>query len=179
MPYNEKHLIEISLFKTLSEAVRAELDDLSDTSESLTTQLQTLEARYDVNVTASTDSDADYAAEVVDARVDTLGNSHASLGANIREGQRNLSLAIETLEETQNTLQYEYDTLSASRVDDVVGMVSNNERRKEEISIEASERRDGEFMIQLQLQELSEAVLRLSVMVWNIREELRNLTQEE
>ena len=179
MPYNEAHFTDVSHFKALSESVRTELDDLSNENEALSTQLQTLEARYDANVTASTDADADYAAEVVDARVDAWSNSHSSLGANIREGQRNLSLAIETLEETQNTLQYEYDTLSASRVDDVVGMVSNNERRKEEISIEASERRDGEFMIQLQLQELSEAVLRLSVMVWNIREELRNLTQEE
>ena len=108
-----------------------------------------------------------------------LGNSHASLGANIREGQQSLSLAIGTLEETQDTLQYEYDTLAARRVDDVAGMVSNDERRKEEISIEASERRDSEFMVELQLQKLSEAVLRLSEMIWYIREKLRKLTQEE
>ena len=158
MPYNEAHFTEILHLKVLSESVRAELDDLLDVNKTLSTQLETLEARYDANVTASTDADADYAAEVVDARVDALGNPYASLGANIRAGQQELSDAIATLEETQGTL------------------VSNDEQQKEEISNEASERRDDEFMVDIQLQELSEAVLRLSVMVWDIREKLRGLT---
>ena len=161
MPYNEKHLIEISLFKTLSEAVRAELDDLSDTSESLTTQLQTLEARYDVNVTASTDSDADYAAEVVDARVDTWGNLYASLGANIRAVQQDLSDAIGGLNESQSSL------------------ANDNKCRKEEISNEVKERLESEFMVQLQLQALSEAILKQSVMLAETRNALREITKEE
>ena len=161
MPYNEKHLIEISLFKTLSEAVRAELDDLSDTSESLTTQLQTLEARYDVNVTASTDSDADYAAEVVDARVDTWANEHASLGANIRAVQQDLSDAIGGLNESQSSL------------------ANDNKCRKEEISNEVKERLESEFMVQLQLQALSEAILKQSVMLAETRNALREITKEE
>ena len=158
MPYNDAHVTELAHLKVFSGAVRAELDDLLNESKSLSTQLQTLEVRYDANVIASTDSDADYAAEVVDARVDAWGNSHTSLGANIRAGQQDLSDAIATLEGTQGTL------------------VSNDEQQKEEISNEASERRDDEFMVDIQLQELSEAVLRLSVMVWDIREKLRGLT---
>ena len=43
--------------------------------------------RINVQITTSTDSDADYAAEVADARVDTWANSHSSLGDNIRTGQ--------------------------------------------------------------------------------------------
>ena len=158
MPYNDAHVTELAHLKVFSGAVRAELDDLLNESKSLSTQLQTLEVRYDANVIASTDSDADYAAEVVDARVDAWGNSHTNLGANIRAGQQDLSDAIATLEGTQGTL------------------VSNDEQQKEEISNEASERRDDEFMVDIQLQELSEAVLRLSVMVWDIREKLRGLT---
>lgn len=47
-----------------------------------------LNTRLDANVTASTDADADYAAEVVDARVDGEGNSHTSLGDHIRDAEK-------------------------------------------------------------------------------------------
>lgn len=50
----------------------------------LNSRMDTLEARLDANVTASTDPDADYAAEVVDARVDDTGKTRTSLGDNIR-----------------------------------------------------------------------------------------------
>ena len=43
--------------------------------------------RINVQITTSTDSNSDYAAEVADARVDAWANSHESLGDNIRAGQ--------------------------------------------------------------------------------------------
>ncbi len=76
----------------------------------------TLSSRIDVQVTASTDSDADYAAEVADGRVDTWGNTQGSLGGNIRAGQLKLDLALKSetahrLEEAQN-LQQQVNTLA-------------------------------------------------------------------
>ena len=47
-------------------------------------KLDALSARLDAQVTASTDANADYAAEVVDARVDWNGTMRPSLGSNIR-----------------------------------------------------------------------------------------------
>lgn len=43
--------------------------------------------RINTQITTSTDSNADYAAEVTDARVDAWANSHESLGDNVRSGQ--------------------------------------------------------------------------------------------
>ena len=63
-----------------------------------------LNARIDAQVTASTDSDADYAAEVVDGRVDSWGSVHDSLGANIRCGQLTISLNQELLQGQINSL---------------------------------------------------------------------------
>lgn len=65
---------------------------------------QVLSSRIDAQVTASTDSDADYAAEVVDGRVDTGGTAHASLGANIRDGQLQISVNQEILQGQINSL---------------------------------------------------------------------------
>ena len=76
MPYDNEHL--------------ARVIDLKDLATNVRTQIQTLAARYDANVKASTDSNSDYAAEVVDARVDSWGNEQAYLGANIRTGQTRL-----------------------------------------------------------------------------------------
>ena len=55
---------------------------------------EVLSSRMDAQVTASTDSSADYAAEVADGRVDAWGETQGSLGTNIREGQLRLSLAL-------------------------------------------------------------------------------------
>ncbi len=51
----------------------------------LVDDIELLRAQVAANVTASTDDDADYAAEVVDARVDSEGNTSASLGEAVRE----------------------------------------------------------------------------------------------
>lgn len=47
-------------------------------------RMSVIEARQDANVRASTTPDADYAAELVDARVDDNSHTHSSLGANVR-----------------------------------------------------------------------------------------------
>ena len=68
----------------LTEQVEAAEDLTESNADTLNDRMDNLEARLDANVTASTDSDADYAAEVVDARVDDNSTTYDSLGANIR-----------------------------------------------------------------------------------------------
>lgn len=63
-----------------------------------------LSSRIEAQVTASIDSDADYAADVVDGRVDTWGSKHGSLGSNIRYGQMKISLNQEILQAQINSL---------------------------------------------------------------------------
>ena len=86
----------------------------------LGTLINTLSARYDANVKASTDTDADYAAELVDARVDAWANENSSLGANIRDGQLRLILG---LQQVQMHLQNQIDILSGAIVD-ICGQLS-------------------------------------------------------
>lgn len=59
-----------------------------------------LSARIDAQVTASTDSNADYAAEVADARVDELGNLHGSAGTCFRDGMERMQQQVQMLSET-------------------------------------------------------------------------------
>ena len=63
--------------KSDTAAKKAEIDN----------RMAAIETRQEANVRASTDADADYAAEVVDARVDDHGKTRTSLGDNIRGGQ--------------------------------------------------------------------------------------------
>lgn len=58
----------------------------------LNNRMDGIDKRLDANVSASTDKDADYAAEVVDARVGAEGNIYESLGAGIREVQFGIGL---------------------------------------------------------------------------------------
>ncbi|MCD7751004.1 MAG: hypothetical protein LUI10_04590 [Lachnospiraceae bacterium] len=57
---------------------------MNESREAMDNAVSVLTARLDANVAASTDSDNDYAAEVIDARIDELGNTYTSLGAAIR-----------------------------------------------------------------------------------------------
>ncbi|MCD7785779.1 MAG: hypothetical protein LUH18_09475 [Oscillospiraceae bacterium] len=57
------------------------VDDAAETAE-------VLKAQIAENVSASTDADADYAAELVDARVDADGNTYTSLGERLRDHER-------------------------------------------------------------------------------------------
>lgn len=62
-----------------------EAENLTNSNKNtLNSRMDSLETRMDANVSASTDADADYAAEVVDARVDNSDNVYASLGAHLR-----------------------------------------------------------------------------------------------
>ena len=85
-----------------------------------------LSSRIDAQVTASTDSNADYAAEVVDGRIDTWGYEHASLGSNIRDGQRKLALNLEILQWQINSL--------AEAVLEILAIFSENRERQGENS---------------------------------------------
>ena len=87
MAYTNTSLTTVSQLKKLAGINKNEID-------TLTLAQAVLDARMDAQVTASTDTDADYAAEVADARVDAWANEHASLGANIRDGQQRLSRAL-------------------------------------------------------------------------------------
>lgn len=73
------------------------------------TAQKVLSSRMDAQITASTDTDADYAAEVADGRVDAWGNAQASLGTNIRSGQNRLTelLTLMQSEEAKNRINDE------------------------------------------------------------------------
>ena len=57
----------------------------------LSNAVDQMQKRLDANVTASTKPQADYAAELVDARVDSHGNEYPSLGSRLRN-QENVFL---------------------------------------------------------------------------------------
>lgn len=74
------------------EAAEENVDERAEAAEALSNQnkatleqrMSAIEARQEANVRASTDASADYAAEVVDARVGADSGTHASLGAHLR-----------------------------------------------------------------------------------------------
>lgn len=130
----ERHLAEAaedvrSRIAASEEKVAGELADTEKTVEQKTTaaenltnanktelnrRMDGLDARLNANVTASTEHNADYAAEVVDARVDCNGKENPSLGEAIRHAVRGLDdrkqdclghfQAIEPFESTEDTL---------------------------------------------------------------------------
>lgn len=59
-------------------------DGMAQTKAAMNEAVEQMNTRLDANVSASTDTDADYAAEVVDARVDNKGNTHENLGTALR-----------------------------------------------------------------------------------------------
>lgn len=70
----------------------ASMEERTSAAETLTNsnkatleeRMANIETRQDANVSASTDKNADYAAELVDARVDDTDHTFASAGANVR-----------------------------------------------------------------------------------------------
>ena len=91
---------------------------LATTQTSLSSRMDNIEARQDASASASTDADADYAAEVADARVDAKDTAYVTLGANIRGIHKALEtnadyMALFTYENTlftDGTLEVEADT---------------------------------------------------------------------
>ena len=68
-----------------------------------------LHARIDAQISASSGSQADYDAEIADARADSYGNLHNSLGENIRDGQ---SRAANEFSISQNVLQVQINDVA-------------------------------------------------------------------
>lgn len=68
----------------VGEKVTAATSAMKDTQNSMDAAVAQMNKRLDANVTASTDSKADYAAELVDTRVDSEGTTYPSAGKAIR-----------------------------------------------------------------------------------------------
>lgn len=87
----------------------------------LNSRMDTLDKRLDANVSASTDKDKDYAAEVVDARVDARGHGYASLGSALRrtDGALRPELKVE-IGLGKVTLKGESDNESTGQVDQII-----------------------------------------------------------
>lgn len=163
-------LTELEHLKQLAEIIKPKIDDLNETYLALRTQIQTLAARQDADITAATED-----SEVIDARVDAWGNEHGSLGTNIREGQLRLE---EAINDGQAGTQEQIQELAETRINGLLEEVDAQERRRQEISHEAETRLESDSSLQTQIQELSEADLRMAVMVSEIRETLRKLKEE-
>lgn len=74
-----------SAAEELADSRATEAENLSNQNKiAIETRMANIETRQDANVRASTDASADYATEVVDARVDADSATHASLGAHLR-----------------------------------------------------------------------------------------------
>ena len=170
MPYGTEHLIRLEALKELAERTKSGLDTLSSFERALRTQIQTLEARQDADITTATED-----SEIIDARVDSWGNEHASLGTNIRSGQIRLS---EAVEELSASLRAQVQELSEVRIEGLLDDAGAHERRRQEISQEAQARNESDSSLQTQIQQLSEASLRMSVMLSEIQEALRELKEE-
>lgn len=81
-----------SAAEELADTRATEAENLSNQNRTaIETRMSQIEARQEANVRASTDASADYAAEVVDARVDCSSVAHSSVGALIRSLDRRLS----------------------------------------------------------------------------------------
>ncbi|MBQ7544939.1 MAG: hypothetical protein IJT02_08350 [Synergistaceae bacterium] len=128
---------------------------------------EVLSSRIDAQVTASTDSDADYAAEVADARVDVWGNVQGSLGSNIRGGQERLSDALEL---ALTLLQGQIDALAETRITNTLDIATEAETRRNGLAKEEEARTRDDGSLQRQIDSLSEAVLGILAMISEHRE---------
>ena len=162
MAYDNNSLTTVIQLKSSAEKAKAELDALRLVHS-------VLDARMDAQVTASTDTDADYAAEVVDARVDMWANEQASLGKNIRGGQSRIS---EALNQAQTLLQGEIDALTEARLENTLNIAEANETRRRELAKEEEYRTSNDDSLQRQINSLSEAILGILATISENRERL-------
>ena len=160
MAYDDNSLTTVGQLRSSAEKTKTETDALSLAQA-------VLEARMDEQVTASTDADADYAAEVVDGRVDAWANEQASLGANIREGQSRNS---EAVYQAQELLQGQIDALTEARLENTLNIADANETRRRELAKEAEYRTNDDDSLQRQVNALSEAVLGILAIISEKRE---------
>ena len=159
MAYDENSITTVGQLKNLAEKNKAEIDTLALAQE-------VLDARMDAQVTASTDSDADYAAEVVDARVDIWANNHDSLGANVRDGQQRIAHGLQQVQESH---QAQIDALAEALLGDVAGVAEALEARRLEIGKEEESRIEKDAILQGQIDTLSNAILDIAVTISELR----------
>lgn len=126
-----------------------------------------LNTRMDAQVTATTESDSDYAAEVVDSRSDIWGNEWGSLGGNLRGGQSRL---MDALTQAQTLLQGEIDALAESRMDSTLNIADEAEVRRRELAREEECRITTDDALQRQINTLSESVLEILAIISEKRE---------
>ena len=162
MAYDNNSLTTVGQLKGSAEKAKAE-------SDALRLAQSVLDARMDAQVTASTYADADYAAEVVDARVDMWANEQASLGGNIRGGQSRIS---DALNQAQTLLQGEIDALTEARLENTLNIADANETRRRELAKEEEYRTSDDDALQRQINSLSEAVLGILAIISENREKL-------
>ena len=136
---------------------------------------EVLSSRMDAQVTATTESDADYAAEVVDARIDVWGNENASLGTGIREGQNRQILL---LNEVKTSHQKQIDDLAEARLENLVTGIEAHEQFRQGLSKEEESRIGSDEILQSQMDSLSGAILNILVQISEIREIIRNQEEE-
>lgn len=162
MSYDSSSLTTVRQLKVSAEKAKAK-------TEALRLSQSVLDARMDAQVTASTEADADYAAEVVDGRVDSWANEQASLGENVRGGQSRIS---EALNQAQMLLQGQIDTLAEARLENSLNIAYANETRRRELAKEEEARVRDDDSLQRQIDSLSEAVLGILAIISEKREKL-------
>lgn len=147
MSYNNEHLTKVLDLKRLAQRAEA--------------RVSAVESSLAANVTASTDSNADYAAELVDARVDSTGTAHSSAGANVRYWQG-------SLEDKNEFLQDEIDDLAEAYLD--VMIQANNTIHSQKITLKGIDEN-----LQEQIDDLAEAYIGILTQIGNIQSRLRAL----
>lgn len=107
-----EHLSQMSAhlnacINTVKEETDSRLTEASRTTAEVGQQLDVLKKQVAENVKASTQSNGDYAAELVDARVDNEGNAYSSVGEAIRGQYHDLKIGnIEPLKDVVRMLPY-------------------------------------------------------------------------
>lgn len=168
MAYDKDSITTVGQLKKSAEKNKLEIDALKLAQE-------VLASRMDAQVTATTEPDADYAAEVVDGRVDTWGNEHASLGANIRDGQQRITKGLQLVHESHQT---QIDELAEALLEEATGVAKTLETRRLEISKEEESRIEKDKILQSQIDTLSNAILNIVLTISELREQSRK-NQEE
>ena len=164
MTYGEENITTVGQLKNLAKKNKAKID-------TLTLAQEVLDARMDAQVTASTDADADFAAEVVDARVDIWANTHDSLGANVRDGQQRLTQGLRQVQESHQT---QIDDLAEMMIEEAVNVAEAIKTRRLETSREEEFRIAKDAILQDQIDTLANAVLGLTITFAELRESARD-----
>ena len=164
MSYNKNSLVTVGQLQKTARKSKEE-------DNALNLALDILEARMDTQVIASTDSDADYAAEVVDSRIDIWANSNPSLGVNIRDSQARLTHG---LQQIQTSHQEQIDSLGETILSQSTAVSKALDSRRSELLEEKESRIESFENLQTQLNSNSNTILKLCCELSKIRDLIRN-----